>query len=105
MLHLTRSTRKANISERNIEYTQYAYGIDGVDRKTFKASSDLDSTDISNNMDTISNIRINDYDPAKTYYNQLQNIKQYYNFNDVNVDRYMVNGKYTPDIPVGKGDR
>lgn len=87
--------KESKYLERNIEYTQYAYGIDGVDRKTFKASSDLDSTDISNNMDTISNIRINDYDPAKTYYNQLQNIKQYYNFNDVNVDRYMVNGKYT----------
>ncbi len=87
--------KESKYLERNIEYTQYAYGIDGVDRKTFKASSDLDGDDISNNMDTISNIRINDYDPARTYYNQLQNIKQYYNFNDVNVDRYMVNGEYT----------
>ena len=87
--------KESKYLERNIEYTQYAYGIDGVDRKTFKASTDLDGDDISNNMDTISNIRINDYDPARTYYNQLQNIKQYYNFNDVNVDRYMVNGEYT----------
>lgn len=87
--------KESKYLERNIQYTQYAYGIDSVDMKTFKASSDLTGEDISNNMDTISNIRINDYNPAKTYYNQLQNIKQYYNFNDVNVDRYMVNGEYT----------
>ena len=48
-----------------------------------------------NATETISNIRINDYEPAKTFYNQTQSIKQYYSFNDVNVDRYNINGEYT----------
>ncbi|MBQ8563592.1 MAG: UPF0182 family protein, partial [Firmicutes bacterium] len=40
-------------------------------------------------------IRVNDFDPAKQFYNQTQSIRQYYTFNDVDVDRYMINGKYT----------
>ena len=66
-----------------------------VNKKEFAASNDLTGEDISNNDETISNIRINDYEPAKTFYNQTQSIKQYYSFNDVNVDRYNINGEYT----------
>ena len=87
--------KESKYLERNIEYTQYAYGLDGVDMKAFAANRNLTSEDISNNMETISNIRINDYAPAKTFYNQTQSIRQYYTFNDVDVDRYNINGEYT----------
>lgn len=87
--------KESQYLERNIEYTQYAYGLDGVDMKSFEANQNLTSEDISNNSDTISNIRINDYAPAKTFYNQTQSIRQYYTFNDVDVDRYTINGEYT----------
>lgn len=79
----------------NIEYTQYAYDLDDVTIKPFEASNTLASSDIAANEETIKNIRINDYDPAKKFYNQTQAIRQYYNFTDVDVDRYMVNGEYT----------
>lgn len=81
--------------ERNIKSTQYAYNLQNVSVKSFKADNNLSAQDIEDNEPTISNIRINDYKPAKTFYNQTQAIRQYYNFNDVDVDRYMVNGKYT----------
>ena len=87
--------KESKYLERNIEYTQYAYGLDNVDMKAFKASQDLTSDDIANNEETISNIRINDYDPTKTFYNQTQSIRQYYTFNDVDVDRYTIDGDYT----------
>lgn len=87
--------KESEYLERNIEYTQYAYGLKNVDMKAFKANYNLTGDDISNNMETISNIRINDYAPAKTFYNQTQSIRQYYTFNDVDVDRYNVNGEYT----------
>lgn len=87
--------KESKYLERNIEYTQYAYGLNNVDEKSFAASDDLSSDDVANNADTINNIRINDYSPAKKFYNQTQSIRQYYDFNDVDVDRYMVNGKYT----------
>ncbi|SCJ53479.1 Uncharacterised protein family (UPF0182) [uncultured Eubacterium sp.] len=81
--------------ERNIEYTQYAYELDDVSVKSFAADNQLTSEDINANSETVRNIRINDYQPVNTFYNQTQSIRQYYKFNDVDVDRYMVNGKYT----------
>ena len=81
--------------ERNIEYTQYAYELDDVSVKSFAADNKLTSEDINANTETVRNIRINDYEPVNTFYNQTQSIRQYYKFNDVDVDRYMVNGKYT----------
>lgn len=81
--------------ERNIEYTQYAYQLDDVTTKHFAANNKLTSGDIVENAETINNIRINDYQPVNTFYNQTQSIRQYYKFNDTDVDRYMVNGKYT----------
>jgi len=81
--------------EYNIEYTQYAYDLNNVTIKPFKASSNLTSEAVAANEETINNIRINDYDPAKKFYNQTQAIRQYYTFNDVDNDRYMINGEYT----------
>ena len=80
---------------RNIEYTQYAYGLGDVNVKPFAADNTLTYKDINENTETINNIRVNDFDPAKQFYNQTQSIRQYYTFNDVDVDRYMINGKYT----------
>ncbi|MDR3242664.1 MAG: UPF0182 family protein [Clostridiales Family XIII bacterium] len=79
----------------NIEFTQKAYGLNNVVVKPFAAENNLTKEDIQNNMETISNIRINDYTPAEQFYNQTQSIRQYYAFDGVDVDRYMVNGEYT----------
>lgn len=87
--------KESKYLERNIAFTQYAYALDKVDVRSFSASNNLDTKDIKNNEATISNIRINDYMPAEKFYNQTQNLRQYYSFNDVDVDRYMVNGEYT----------
>ena len=80
---------------RNIEYTQSAYQLEDVSVKKFDAEENLTGADITANKDTISNVRINDYSPVKTFYNQTQSIRQYYKFNDVDVDRYNINGNLT----------
>lgn len=87
--------KESKYLKNNIKYTQMAYNLDQVDRKPFAASNTLSKEDILNNMETISNVRINDYDPAQKFYNQTQSIRSYYSFNDVDVDRYMINGEYT----------
>lgn len=87
--------KESKYLEHNIEYTRYAYDLNDVQVKPFAAKNDLTSEDIQNNMETISNIRINDYEPAEKFYNQTQSIRPYYTFNDVDVDRYMINGEYT----------
>ena len=81
--------------ERNIEFTQYAYQLEDVTTTSFAADNTLTGSDIAENSETISNIRINDFDPAQQFYNQTQSIRQYYTFNDVDNDRYMIDGKYT----------
>lgn len=87
--------KESQYLKNNIKFTQMAYDLQNVDMKPFSARNDLTKQDILNNMGTISNIRINDYEPAQKFYNQTQSIKQYYTFNNVDVDRYMLNGEYT----------
>ena len=79
----------------NIKFTQYAYDIDDVDVRDFVADQSLNAELLGNNLETLTNIRINDYPPVNTFYNQTQSIRQYYAFNDVDVDRYILDGEYT----------
>ncbi len=80
--------------EYNIKYTQKAYGLENVDERNFSADRDLIFEDLKENEETITNIRINDYRPTNLVYNQKQGIRHYYKFNDVDVDRYYIDGKY-----------
>jgi hypothetical protein len=88
-------SKEAVYIKNHIEFTQRAYGLDKVEEKEFPVSQDLTEEDLKNNEDTINNIRINDYRPITKTYNQLQAIRLYYNFNDVDIDRYYIDGKYT----------
>jgi uncharacterized membrane protein (UPF0182 family) len=81
--------------ENSIKYTQKAYGLDRIQEKEFAASDTLTLKDIENNRPIIDNIRINDYRPTLQAYNQLQGIRPYYRFNDIDIDRYTIEGKYT----------
>ncbi len=87
--------KESRYLQRNIEYTQMAYGLEDVTIRPFAASNQLTKEDILRNQETISNIRINDFEPVEKFYNQTQSIRLYYSFNDVDVDRYMINGEYT----------
>ncbi len=87
--------KEAKYLKNNIEYTRHAYGIDDVRVATYKADDTLNSEVISRNDETIGNIRINDYEPVEDFYNQTQSIRQYYRFNDVDIDRYVINDAMT----------
>ncbi|WP_089284888.1 UPF0182 family membrane protein [Anaerovirgula multivorans] len=80
--------------ENNIKYTRSAYGLKDVTVKEFDVSNTLTVEDLENNKETIKNIRINDYRPTIESYNQLQAIRPYYRFVDVDIDRYKINGEY-----------
>lgn len=94
--------KESEYLENNMKYTQMAYGIDKVKDTEFSAKGTLTSQNIVDNQPTISNIRINDFTPSKQFYNQTQSIRTYYTFNDVDVDRYMIDGEYHADIPVSE---
>ncbi|HPZ07349.1 MAG TPA: UPF0182 family protein, partial [Candidatus Eremiobacteraeota bacterium] len=80
--------------KRNIEYTLKAYGLNRINEKEFQANEELTAKSIYNNKLTIENIRLWDIKPLIESYRQLQEIKPYYNFIDVDVDRYIIDGNY-----------
>ncbi len=81
--------------DNNIRYTRLAYDLSDIDVEDYSATGVLTKERVLDNMETFSNIRINDFEPAEQFYNQTQSIRSYYTFNDVDVDRYYVNGEYT----------
>ncbi|MGB4437960.1 MAG: UPF0182 family protein, partial [Sedimentibacter sp.] len=87
-------SKETKYIEYSIQSTQKAYGLDEVKLVEFPANNDLTIEDIKNNQDVIDNIRINDREPLIQVYNQLQGIRPYYVFNDVDVDRYVIDGDY-----------
>lgn len=88
-------SKESKYLEYNIEYTQKAYGLDKVELRDFVVEQNLTKEDLLENEETIKNIRINDYRPIKQVYFQLQGIRPYYRFNDIDIDRYNINGEYT----------
>lgn len=87
--------KESKYLERNISYTRHAYGLDNIKVEEFPAEQNLNRQAIQDNSQTITNIRINDYEPVQDFYNQTQSIRQYYDFNDVDIDRYNIDGEQT----------
>ncbi|GFO69765.1 UPF0182 protein [Geomonas limicola] len=79
----------------HIEFTRLAYGLDKIETIPFDVDQKLSAADIATNQATIKNIRLWDHAPLLKTYGQLQQIRTYYKFFDVDNDRYQVNGQLT----------
>ena len=79
--------------EKNIEMTRLAYGLNNVEQVEYTAEDTLTLDNIRENQDIIDNIRLWDPRLLIRTYRQLQEIRPYYQFNDVDVDRYEINGQ------------
>ena len=80
--------------ELNIKFTRLAYGLDKVESQEFPAEEALTSADLKRNDLTIKNIRLWEHRPLLATYAQLQEIRTYYKFVDVDNDRYQIGGTY-----------
>ena len=78
----------------NIRMTRQAYGLDRIQEHEFPADERLDARALERNAPTIRNIRLWDYRPLLRTFAQLQEIRTYYKFQDVDNDRYTVKGEY-----------
>ena len=87
-------TKEKPYIESGIKFTQMAYGLDEVENKEFSINNNLTMNDIKSNNDTISNIRLWDWQPLGDTYKSLQELRPYYVFNDVDIDRYIIDGRY-----------
>ncbi len=81
--------------ENNITFTRLGYDLDKIETVPFDVDTRLSAADIANNDATIKNIRLWDHAPLLKTYSQLQQIRTYYRFFDVDNDRYVVNGRYS----------
>ena len=80
--------------DHSIAYTLEGYGMGAAKRQKFSVSQKtLDARTIANHREIIDNIRLWDYRPVRATLGQLQEIRQYYDFLDVDVDRYYLHGK------------
>jgi uncharacterized protein len=78
----------------NIRYTRLAYGLDNIEEREFPAEQTLTLQDLRKNDATLKNIRLWDTRPLLATYSQLQEIRTYYKFTDIDIDRYLINGEY-----------
>lgn len=74
--------------EHNIRFTRYAYGLDDVEEFDYQVTGELTSDDLADNKDTLDNVRLWDWRPLRATYEQIQEIRTYYTFADIDIDRY-----------------
>ena len=74
--------------QRDIEFTRQAFGLASVQVRTYDPKAALGMAEIDANQDTIGNIRLWDWQPLQQTFRQLQQIRSYYTFQDVDIDRY-----------------
>ncbi|MEJ2657954.1 MAG: UPF0182 family protein [Desulfobacterales bacterium] len=88
-------TKETPYIKNNIRFTRMAYGFDKAREEPFSVKNSMSYDDIKKNESTIHNIRLWDRRPLIQTYKQLQEIRLYYDFKSVDVDRYHLENKYT----------
>ena len=77
----------------SIDFTRRAYGLDRIREETFPAEAEVTVNELRADPETVANIRLWDPRPLRETYNQVQSIRPYYVFDDVDVDRYRIDGR------------
>ncbi len=76
----------------NIAMTRLAYGLDSWTERQFRGEAVLTGEDIERESDTFRSARLWDYRPLGDTLDQLQTVRRYYDFTDVDTDRYIIEG-------------
>ena len=77
----------------NIDSTRLAFNLDKIETRDFVEVDPLNRADLDDNSDVLSNIRLWDYRPLQATYTQLQALRPYYVFGEIDIDRYTINGE------------
>lgn len=78
----------------NLEFTRQAYGLSNVQREEFVVQNNLTASALDQNEGTLDNVRLWDYKTLLSTYQELQSLRLYYRFHDVDIDRYTLDGDY-----------
>lgn len=87
--------REAPYIARNLEATRAAFGLreEDIVTQTFPAAADLSRDELEASSNLLENVRVWDPDVLQEAYQQLQAIRTYYHFEDVDIDRYEIDGR------------
>ncbi|HEY0005645.1 MAG TPA: UPF0182 family protein [Pyrinomonadaceae bacterium] len=85
--------RETPYIEHNITWTRRAFKLDSIEHRDYDADVSLNGFDVANNRATFDNIRLWDWRALQDTLRQIQEIRTYYDFPDVDLDRYVVGGK------------
>jgi uncharacterized membrane protein (UPF0182 family) len=85
--------REAPYIEHNIVWTRRAFGLDGIEQREFDAENSVEALHLETNRPTLDNLRLWDWKALQDTLRQIQEIRTYYDFPDVDVDRYRFNGQ------------
>jgi len=77
----------------NIEFTRRAWGLDRFEQREYPADPSVSPADAAANQATLSNIRLWDWRALQDSLRQLQEIRTYYDFPDIDIDRYTLDGQ------------
>ncbi|HEY6466059.1 MAG TPA: UPF0182 family protein [Candidatus Acidoferrales bacterium] len=84
----------------NTELTRQAYGLNRVTQREFPAETTVEAADAEHNQATLQNIRLWDWHALQDTLRQIQEIRTYYDFPDIDIDRYDINGT-TREVMLG----
>ncbi len=87
------SMRESQYISYNIEATRNAYNLSNITESEYPLNDSITAETLEKNSDIVENIRITDHAATLTAYNQLQGIRNYYQFVDADVVPYTENGK------------
>ena len=87
-------TREEQYIRRELSFTRQAFGLDAVKVSQYSGDASLTQKDISDDQTTIDNLRLWDVLQLQETYPQLQAIRTYYTLNNIDLDRYTINGRY-----------
>ncbi len=86
----------------NIEFTRLAFELDAIETRPFDQVSALSEEDLEVNEDVVQNVRLWDYRPLQRTYEQLQALRPYYQFSEIDIDRYEIDGQIRQVMLAGR---
>lgn len=98
----TELVRELPYIKNNIKFTRKGFNLDVIERESFPVNNSLTAQDFSPETGISKNIRLWDHRPLKSTFSQLQEFRLYYDFNDVDVDRYRFGNEYRQVMLAGR---
>ncbi|KLU67753.1 hypothetical protein DEAC_c01580 [Desulfosporosinus acididurans] len=87
-------TKEQPYIQNEIAMTRFGYGLNHISEVNYPGNTPITLSSLKADQGTLNNIRLNDTRPLLQTFTQKQGIRLYYKFNDIDVDRYNVNGEY-----------